>query len=179
MIVDTARLAVLETERLRLEPLTEADAADLYPLMDDPEAIAFRESPDIGDVEMVGEMVRTEVAQMRRGEAIHWSVRRLADGALLGCCDLSEIDRRRKRADIGFLLGRAAWDDSFAREGLQAVVAFAAASGLRRLQARVPLGVRRAEALLEALGFRDEGLLRGQVVRDGERRDGRLFGLLL
>jgi RimJ/RimL family protein N-acetyltransferase len=29
------------------------------------------------------------------------------------------------------------------------------------------------------LGFSEEGLLRGHVERDGERRDCRLFGLLL
>ena len=33
--------------------------------------------------------------------------------------------------------------------------------------------------LLEKLGFRHEGLLRGYVDRDGERRDCLLFGLLL
>ena len=31
----------------------------------------------------------------------------------------------------------------------------------------------------EKLGFTEEGLLRGHVLRDGERRDCRLFGLLL
>jgi ribosomal-protein-alanine N-acetyltransferase len=59
------------------------------------------------------------------------------------------------------------------------VLAFAAANGLRRLLARTHLGNRRSEALLEKLGFQEEGLLRGYVLRDGERRDCRLFGLLL
>jgi ribosomal-protein-alanine N-acetyltransferase len=33
--------------------------------------------------------------------------------------------------------------------------------------------------VLEKLGFEEEGMLRGYVERDGERRDCRLFGLLL
>jgi RimJ/RimL family protein N-acetyltransferase len=33
--------------------------------------------------------------------------------------------------------------------------------------------------LLEKLGFEAEGYLRGHVERDGERRDCRLWGLLL
>ena len=40
-------------------------------------------------------------------------------------------------------------------------------------------GNRRSDALLEKLGFKEEGLLRGHVLRDGDRRDCRLFGLLL
>jgi ribosomal-protein-alanine N-acetyltransferase len=50
---------------------------------------------------------------------------------------------------------------------------------VRKLGARTHLGNRRSENLLVALGFEPEGLLRGHVLRDGERRDCRLFGLLL
>jgi ribosomal-protein-alanine N-acetyltransferase len=77
------------------------------------------------------------------------------------------------------MLGRDAWGEGYAREAMQAVLAYAATSGLRRLAARTHLGERRAESVLEDLGFREEGLLRGHVLRDGERRDCRLFGLLL
>jgi ribosomal-protein-alanine N-acetyltransferase len=62
---------------------------------------------------------------------------------------------------------------------MRAVIGFAATSGLRRLTARTHLGNRSSEALLEKLGFAEEGLLRGHVLRDGDRRDCRLFGLLL
>jgi ribosomal-protein-alanine N-acetyltransferase len=58
-------------------------------------------------------------------------------------------------------------------------VAYAAAAGLRKLTARTHLGNRRSDRLLEKLGFAQEGLLRGHIVRDGERRDCRVFGLLL
>ena len=59
------------------------------------------------------------------------------------------------------------------------MIAYAASTGLRRLTARTHLGNRRSDALLEKLGFKEEGLLRGHVLRDGDRRDYRLFGLLL
>ena len=62
---------------------------------------------------------------------------------------------------------------------MQAVLAYAASNGLRRLVARTHLGNRRSDSLLEKLGFQEEGLLRGHVLRDGDRRDCRLFGLLL
>ena len=77
------------------------------------------------------------------------------------------------------MLGRGTWGLGYGLEAMQALVAYAAASGLRRLTATTHLGNRRSEAILEKLGFREEGLLRGHVLHDGERRDCQLFGLLL
>lgn len=173
------RLAILETERLKLEPLAEADAADLFPLMDDPEVMAYWDVPEIDDPDLVAEIVRAQVAEMADGGAIYWSIRTMAGQAFVGCCDLSDIDRRHKRAEVGFMLGRGSWGQGYADEAMQAVLAFAATAGLRRLTARTHLGNRRSEMLLQKLGFQEEGLLRGHVLRDGERRDCRLFGLLL
>jgi len=179
MIPFAKRLAILETERLRLEPLTEADADAVFPLMDDAEVMAFWDIPEVDDPDLVAEIVRAQVAEMGEGRAVHWAIRSLADGTFIGCCDLSEIDPRHKRAEVGFMLGRETWGQGYALEAMRAVIAFAASSGLRRLSARTHLGNRRSEALLEKLGFEEEGLLRGHVLRDGERRDCQLFGLLL
>lgn len=170
---------ILETERLRLTPLVEADAAELFPLMSDAAVMAHWDVAEIDDPDLVQSIVTSQVQDMAAGKAIHWSMRALADGAFLGVCDLSEIDAWHKRAEVGFMLGRSAWGQGYAYEAMQAVLAEAAAMGLRRLAARTHLGNRRSDALLEKLGFAEEGLLRGFVERDGERRDCRLFGLLL
>ena len=106
-------------------------------------------------------------------------MRTLSTGEFLGSCDLSEIDRRHRRAEVGFMLGREAWGQGYALEALRTVIAFAASHGVRKLTARTHLGNRRSEALLQKVGFREEGLLRGHILKDGERRDCRLFGLLL
>ena len=123
--------------------------------------------------------VATQVAAMAAGRAVHWSVRMLADDGFLGCCSLTDIDRWHKRAEVGFLLGRDAWGQGLGVEAVRAIVGYAGASGLRKLAARTHLGNRRSESLLGKLGFKQEGLLRGHIVRDSERRDCRLFGLLL
>lgn len=179
MIPNAKRQAILETERLRLAPLTEADAADIFPLMDDSEVMAFWDMPEIDDPDVVDGLIRAQVAEMKAGTAVYWSIRALADEAFVGVCDLSEINRWHKRAEVGFMLDRKTWGQGYALEAMQAVVTFAATSGLHKLTARTHLGNRRSEAVLEKLGFKEEGLLRGHVLRDGERRDCRVFGLLL
>jgi len=116
---------------------------------------------------------------MAAGRAMHWTMRTLAGDEFVGACDLSVIDRWHNRAEIGFMLNRAAWGQGYGLEAMRAVLAYSASFGIRRLAARTQLGNRRSDALLQRLGFQQEGLLRGYVLRDGERRDCRLFGLLL
>lgn len=172
-------LPILETARLRLTPLVAGDAGLIFPLMADAEVMAFWDMPENEDPDLIAQIVAGQVDEMAAGRAIYWSMRDLADGGFVGVCDLSEIDRRHHRAEVGFMLGRDAWGRGYALEAMQAVLAFAASQDLRRLLARTHLGNRRSDALLEKLGFVEEGLLRGHVLRDGDRRDCRLFGLLL
>ena len=179
MILDTRRLPILETERLRLDPVTVGDGPAVFALMDHPEVMAYWDGPPVHDPDVAAAMVQSQVAVMAEGGGLYWVIRSLADRAVLGCCEIAEIDRRHKRGEAGFLLGRDAWGRGYALEAVQALVAYAAASGLRKLSARTQLGDRRAETLLRRLGFCQEGLLRGHVLRDGERRDCHLFGLLL
>jgi ribosomal-protein-alanine N-acetyltransferase len=179
MSFDASLLPILETARLRLTPLAANDARDIFPLMRDAEVMAFWDMPESNDPDLIANIVAGEVEEMGEGKAIYWALRPLADDRFIGTCDLSQIDRRHKRAEVGFMLGRDAWGNGYALEAMQAVVAHAATLGLRRLLARTQLGNRRSDSLLEKLGFEEEGLLRGHVLRDGERRDCRLFGLLL
>jgi [ribosomal protein S5]-alanine N-acetyltransferase len=179
MTPDVSHLPTLETQRLRLVPLAAGDAQPIFTLMRDAEVMAFWDMPESDDPDLIASIVEGQVEEMAQGRAVYWAMRALTDDAFLGVCDLSEIDRRHHRAEVGFLLGREAWGQGYAMEAMQAVIGYAATRGLRRLLARTHLGNRRSDSLLEKLGFVEEGLLRGHVLRDGERRDCRLFGLLL
>jgi [ribosomal protein S5]-alanine N-acetyltransferase len=179
MILDLRRLPILETERLRLEPLAEGDAAHLFPIMHDPELVAYWDVLEDDDPEFVAGVIRGQVEDMAAGKAIHWSMRPLAAARYVGCFSLLDIDRLHRRAAVGFLFGRGSADEGYPAEALGTVLAFAAASGLRKLSAHTYLGARRSEEVLESLGFVEEGLLRGHILKEGERRDCRVFGLLL
>lgn len=179
MILDLKRLPILETERLSLTPLVAEEADQVFRLMGNSEVMAFWDSPEIDDPDLVREIVLQQIADMQAGRAVYWTMRSLADGSFVGVCDLTEIDRRHRRAEVGFMLGREAWGKGYALEAMRSVIAYSASSGLRKLVARTHFGNRRSESLLARLGFEQEGLLRGYVLRDGERRDCRLFGVLL
>ena len=179
MFLETQRLTILETERLRLAPLERGDVDLIYPLMGDAEVMAFWDIPPIDDPDLLDALVASQVAANAQGEANYWSLRTLGEREFIGCCDLSGIDRWHRRGEIGFLLRRDAWGQGYGLEAMQAVVAYAGAAGLRKLTARTHVGNRRSEQLLGKLGFTFEGRLHGHVERDGQRRDCNVFGLLL
>jgi ribosomal-protein-alanine N-acetyltransferase len=171
---------ILKTDRLNLRPLTAEDAPAIHLMMSDADVMAFRDSDAIDDPAMTAEIILSQISETATGKAFYWTIERAIDGVLLGVCDLSEIDTRHARAEIGFLAGAEFWIDGYSYEALHAVIGHAAQSlRLRRLQARVHLANTRSTRLVEQLGFEREGLLRGYVDRDGERRDCFLFGLLL
>lgn len=169
---------ILETERLTLRPVTAEDAPLIYPVMADPEVMAHMDIDAIDDADTIIAFVEGQVGEMERDEAFYWSVR-TNQGAYLGSVDLSDIDWRHNRAEVGFILARPAWGQGYGYEAMQAVMAHAASLGLKRLWARTHIGNNASEKLLLKLGFEMEGYLKGHVDRGGDRRDCRLWGLLL
>ena len=170
---------ILETARLSLTPVVAEDAALVHPIMADPDVMAHWDVAEIEDPDVVDQLLAGQVEAMAGDRAFHWAMRLTADGTFLGLCDLSDIDWRHHRAEVGFILGKDSWGRGYAYEAMQAVLNFAATQGLRRLWARTLVGNESSEKLLTRLGFEQEGYLRGHVDRDGERRDCRLWGLLL
>jgi ribosomal-protein-alanine N-acetyltransferase len=171
---------ILETARLTLRPLTETDAAHLHAIISDPEIMQFWDVAAITDFEMTTEILAGQLFDAASGSALYWAIERTADHAFIGTCDLSDINPHHRRAEIGFLLARAHWGMGYALEAMQAVIAHAKSRlELQRLSARTHLGNTRSIALLQKLGFRHEGILRGYVERDNQRRDCPIYGLLL
>jgi len=171
---------ILQTARLTLRPMTLADADSLHAIMSDAEVMAFWDVSEIEDIDLTTVILIGQLEQMKARKTAYWAMERTEDQTFVGCCDLSEIDRWHHRAEVGFIVAKSYWGDGYAQEAMSAVVDHAAqALKLRRLTARTHLGNVRSVRLLEKLGFRQEGLLRGYVDREGERRDCLMFGLLL
>ena len=170
---------ILETERLIIAPLTVDDAPLIYPFFSDAEVMASLDQEPIEDPDAVATRVAAQVEDMAAGNATYWAIRRAADGAFIGFCEIFDWDRRRDRAEIRFAIAREGWGQCFGLEALSALLAHAAADDLKTLTARVHVGDAPAERLLAKLGFRADGYMKGAVHRDGERRDRRVYGLRL
>ncbi len=170
---------ILQTPRLTLAPLAAGDAREIKPMLADAEVMAHWDYGAIDDPVTVEQLVSAQVEAMARDDAFYWAIRRIGDPALIGCIDVSDLDWRHRRAEVGFVLNRPFWGRGYAQEAMHAVIDHLAGLGLKRLTARTHVGNARCESLLQRLHFQEEGYLRGHVDREGERRDCKIYGLLL
>lgn len=100
-------------------------------------------------------------------------------GVIVGSCLFHRYDAGSARAELGYVLGQAWWGRGIMREALGALVAAGfGAMGLRRIEAEVDPRNGPSVAVLQALGFSEEGLLRERWVTRDEPRDVLMFGLL-
>lgn len=166
----------LTTPRLTLRPLALRDTDAMFTMLSDDETMRFWDWPAFRDREVVNDVVAAQLRDVDAGTAMYWAVALTLDGPAIGSCDLSDIDRHHKRAEVGFLFSRAYWGNGYAREAMQAIVDFATEDlRIARLWARFHTGNAASQRLLERLGFSREGTLRGHILRDSARRDCEIY----
>ncbi|QKJ21296.1 GNAT family N-acetyltransferase [Microbacterium hominis] len=146
---------VLETDRLLLRRWIIGDAALQRRLWEerDPRAPAHRRlSPD-GHPTVAEFEDRIRTAERRPGMGLLVAVRR-DDGAAIGYCGLiANPDGPDDEPEIAYELLRAAWGRGYATEAAHAVVAWASASGHRRLWATVRDWNTASRRVVAKLGF--------------------------
>jgi len=169
----------LQTQRLHLRPIRLNDAPAIFEARGDAEVMRYWDWPAQASVDEVRQVIQNHFREIDSGATQWWVVAQSLRGPAIGECDLSDIDLHHGRAEIGFLFRRSAWGQGFAREAMERVIRYGFEElGLARLTARCHAGNEASRRLLERLGFAQEGVLRGYVVRDGARRDCLLYGRL-
>jgi ribosomal-protein-alanine N-acetyltransferase len=127
------------------------------------------------------ERLQRAQADAQAGTALRWWLEpRDAPSLLVGSIGLSQIARGAfQNAMLGYAIDGACQGQGLMREALQAVIdhAFSPAVNLHRIQANVRPENTRSTALLQRLGFDDEGLARQYLYIDGAWHDHRMYAL--
>ena len=170
---------ILQTKRLTLRPISVTDAPTLFAARGDPDVMRYWDWPEQTSVEAVADVLNEHIPELGDGRTLWWVAALTPDGPAIGECDLSEIDHRQRRAEVGFLFARAWWHQGYAREAMERVIAYAFGDlKLERLSARLHADNEASRKLLDRLGFAYEGKLSKHILRDGERRDCLIYGRL-
>lgn len=169
----------LDTPRLRLRPLGEADAAALFTIFGDPRVMRYWSTPPWASAEAALALLAGDAQALADGEALRLGIERREGGQLIGTCSLFNLAWSNRRAEIGYALAADAWGRAYMDEALRAVLRHAFGTlGLHRLEADIDPRNEASARSLQRLGFRPEGLLRERWIVGDEVSDSALYGLL-
>ncbi len=170
----------LQTERLLLDALSDADGPELVRLA------GAREIADTtlsiphpyGTADAEGFLAHQRSAA-DRGDELVLAVRRRQDAKLVGCIGLRDIDRTHLQAELGYWIGVPYWGQGFATEAGRAVVSYGFdALGLNRIYAHHMTRNPPSGRVLERIGMRWEGVLRERVLKWGRFEDVVIYAVL-
>lgn len=164
---------VIETERLRLRPLSVEDAEALHPTYADAELMTYWSGAPHRSLEETRAELARVTPDWRR-----WAITlKDGDGAAIGTLGAGE-KRQGNVSEIGYMLARRHWGGGLAREAVTALIDRIFAEGQRRVFADTDPDNAASRALLERLGFTLEGHLRAEWETHLGVRDTTLYGLL-
>jgi len=168
----------LHTPRLLLRPTEPADAPALLEINADAQVARYLSRPAWTELAQAEARIAQDAADMAAGTHLRLAI--VHEGRVVGDCTLFDWSRQCRRAEIGYLLGRAAWGKGLMSEALTALIdfGFGPAMALNRIEADIDPRNDGSAKVLERLGFTREGLLRERWIVAGEVSDSALYGLL-
>jgi [ribosomal protein S5]-alanine N-acetyltransferase len=167
--------STLETERLRLRPYTDADIAELVPLIGAHEvaAMTLRIAHPYTEQD-----AREFLARINSGDEIRKAITLRSDGRLIGGVGL-RMNPNHQNAELGYWVGVPYWGNGYATEASREMLRYGFEDlKLHRIYAshfhHNPISGR----ILRQLGMRYEGCQRQHYRKWDQFVDSELFGLL-
>lgn len=117
---------IVETPRLLLRQLTEADAEAVWHLNASPEVLRHVGEPTLNSVDDALAILRTRLLPQYAAYGVgRWAVIQRDDGALVGWCGLKYLPESNEY-DLGYRFLERCWGQGYATESAAAVLAWAA-----------------------------------------------------
>jgi [ribosomal protein S5]-alanine N-acetyltransferase len=169
----------LRTSRLRLRPVTAADADALFALHSSALVLRFWDSPPWNDRDRADRFIAASQQIADEGTGARVAIDRAADSAFIGWCAVTQWNPDYRSASLGYCLADAVWGHGYATEAARALLQWAFDTlDLNRVQAETDTRNLASARVLEKLGFIREGTLREDCIVNGEVSDSWVFGLL-
>jgi [ribosomal protein S5]-alanine N-acetyltransferase len=178
-MIEGDELPTIPAGRVRLRPLADGDVPALFAVFSDEQVMRYWSTPPMREVAEAQALLDEIRSTFLQRSLFQWGVARVEDDRVVGTCTLFNIDKRNRRAEIGYALARDCWGRGLMREALGALIDYAFGPlDLTRLEADVDPRNAPSIRIVERLGFVREGLLRERWHVGGETQDSVILGLL-
>jgi RimJ/RimL family protein N-acetyltransferase len=169
----------LHDDVIRLEPLTQADHADLLALIGDDDVQAFTLVPTGADAEFVRGWIKRYEAGWDDGTCAGFSARDAQDGAFLAFASLVQLDLDKRQGEIGYAVAPAARGRGVAGRAVELLTRWGFDElGLIRLELDIDVRNPASGRVAERAGYRLEGVRRSLYFKEGRRADTALWSRL-
>jgi ribosomal-protein-alanine N-acetyltransferase len=170
----------LETSRLRLREIVDADAGVLLRVFGDEEHMKWFGSDPIKDLDGAKALIAAFSGwRSLPSPGTRWGIELKESGLLIGTCGLFAWNRAWKKCTLGYELAPEATGKGLMREALERAISWGFDSmGLNRIEALVHEQNAASLTLLRRLGFVFEGRLREVGYWAGQHHDLQQHSLL-
>jgi methylmalonyl-CoA/ethylmalonyl-CoA epimerase len=174
---------ILETPRLTLREFTIADAADVFEMYVREDLVKWLGHETMTTLDQAEERVTSRISLFKRGWGCRWAITLKENpDKVIGSCGYFSVRVRTHTVEIGFDLHPTYWRKGFMEEALRTVLSYSFGEAgfmpVFRVEAIVDPRNLASIALLEKLGFQEEGLRRGFGYWKGAYQDVKMFALL-
>ena len=171
----------LETERLRISPLTWKDVKDIHQLNSFPEVAQFNTIGIPEGIKETRDLLAPTIEEMEKEtpQKYGWTIREGETYVFMGEIGMSLSSPKYKRGEIHYSLLPNFWGKGYAAEAVQALISFGFESlELHRIEAGVATGNTKSIQLLERVGMTREGMHRKILPIRGEWVDNYHYAIL-
>lgn len=158
---------VLESDRIILRQFIDSDLESVFSGLSNPEIIKYY-GISFETLEATKEQM-TWFADLERNEkGIWWAVCSKEDGRFLGAGGLNDLNKKDKKAELGFWLLPENWGKGYMSEAMPLIFDHAFNSiGLHRIEGFVYSKNANCKKALSKLDFTYEGTMRDCEIKDG------------
>jgi ribosomal-protein-alanine N-acetyltransferase len=170
---------LLETERLVLRKISMSDAADMFAIRSNNEAMKYICRPLLHSISEAQNLIGGFQDGIRSRSNIVWGISIKNQSRLIGTIGFHRIDKDNLRAEIGYVLDPAYWGQGYASEAVATILDYGFVGlGLHSVEARVdPRNTDSGKVLLKH-NFTQEAHFKESLFFDGNFIDVDVYSLI-
>ncbi|MBL0388424.1 GNAT family N-acetyltransferase [Tumebacillus sp. ITR2] len=168
----------VETNRLVLRQVTQEDAEDVFVFLSDPDVMKYYGNEPFPR-EQIGSLIQKYDDNFENKRGIRLGIEEKNTGRIIGTCGLQHWDHRDRSADLVYILRKDYWSQGIMTEALGALIQYGFEQmDLYRVQGKIEAPNIGSHRVVEKIGLKREGVLRGAAYTFGEFRDLVIYGKL-
>ncbi|BAY81701.1 hypothetical protein NIES267_11780 [Calothrix parasitica NIES-267] len=170
---------ILKTPRLLLRAINYSDAQSVHCNLSDFYTVLYSNVAEPPSLKEVRKIIDIWSENFKKQQGFRWGITIKEQNIVIGSCGYKNINKKHRRAEIGYEISPAYRRKGFMSEALNAVLEYGfEVIELNRIEATVNCGNLPSILLLHKLGFSEEGILKEYEFQKDKFIDLKLFSLL-